>query len=91
MFVQESSMYDRKYSVAALVNASQPSAAISTTAYMLQSIMRAETETANFRLNVFEAQLPFSMEWQVYINTGVGLLSCFGFSIAYMMISDTLI
>jgi len=41
--------------------------------------------------NFLEAQLPFSMEWQIYINTGVGLLSSLGFAVAYMMMSDTLI
>jgi ABC-2 family transporter protein len=31
------------------------------------------------------------MQWQAYINTGVGVLSSLGFAVAYMMISDTLI
>jgi hypothetical protein len=53
--------------------------------------MRNELENFDFRLNFFEAQLPFSMEWQVYVNTALGLLSSLGFAIAFMMISDTLI
>ena len=82
---------ERKYSLVSLVNATQPSIIMASTAYLLQGVIRAETQNPNFRLNVFEAQLPFGMEWQVYINTGFGLLSCFGFAVAYMMISDTLI
>lgn len=53
--------------------------------------MRTELENPEFRLNFFEAQLPFGMEWQVMINTAMSLLSSLGFAIAFMMISDTLI
>ena len=53
--------------------------------------MRTELKRPNFKLNFIEAQLPFSLEWQLYIDTGVGLLSTIGFAIAYMMMSDTLI
>ena len=74
-----------------LVNATQPSVIMAATTYLLQGVIRTEIEDPAFKLNVFEAQLPFGIEWQVYINTGVGLLSCFGFAIAYMMISDTLV
>ena len=57
----------------------------------MQSIMRDQLDNPGFKLNFQEAQLPFSLSWQIYIETGVGLLSSIGFAIGYMMMSDTLI
>lgn len=90
IFVQFADIDEKNYSIAGFVNATQPQTSLSAATYMLQSIMRAELQNPNFRLNFLQAQLPFGMEWQSYINTGIGLLSSLGFAIAYMMISDTL-
>ena len=63
MFVQNADKENRNYSIASLVNVSQPHSTLAATSYMLQSILRSELENPDFKLNFFEAQLPFAMDW----------------------------
>lgn len=59
--------------------------------YALQGVMRTEIENPDFKLNFFEGQLPFMLSFAQYISSGISILTIFGFTIAYMMMSDTLI
>ena len=53
--------------------------------------MRAELRNPNFRLNFNEGQLPFDLEWQAYLQTGIELFLTIGFGMAYMILSETLV
>jgi len=60
-------------------------------AYALQAVIRSEIEDPEFRLRFFERPCPFNLRWEAGINTVLGVFTTLSFTIAYMMVSDTIV
>ena len=53
--------------------------------------MRDVLEEPEFRLNFAEHPLPFSLDFRTYVNAATGVLTMMTISIAFMMISDSMV
>lgn len=90
-FFQQVNSDDRFYSIGIHVNASSKTAPISYAGMALQSVMRDVLEEPEFRLNFSEHPLPFSLDFRTYVNAATGVLTMMTISIAFMMISDSMV
>jgi hypothetical protein len=64
---------------------------MSYTSYALQAIARDLTDKPALRINFLERPLPLNLRLQTYTTAFSGVFVSFLFSIAYMMVSDTIV